>query len=253
MHSLHTCWIHAAHTLRCLDPQRLSAPSLTLSATPCTRAHLCTPAHPHTPVHLCRGDGAAGEAAASVVALRAQLAGQADQTVATLRESLAALGVSVDGIGGVGGDADGAEAAAALQAGLILTLALAMAQLHQRPHPDPYPHLTLHFTPPLTPHLIPHLELDPHPTLGRHSSRVVRRPRSWRSAPRWRSLSNLPYPPSPNSNPQLQPQPCCSCPSSNPSPGPSPAPIRTQAADIAPGALSAIGSGTGGLQQAADR
>ena len=64
----------------------------------------------------------------------------------------------------------------------------------------------------------------------------------------------------PNSNPQPQPptlllpqpQPY-SYPSSNPSPSPSPAPTRTQAADIAPGALSAIGSGTGGLQQAADR
>ena len=97
-------------------------------------------------MHLCRGDGAASEAAAAVVALRAQLAGQADQTVATLRESLAGLGVSVDGIGSIGSDADGAEAAAALQARLILILALAMAYLYQRPpsphaspHPSPHP------------------------------------------------------------------------------------------------------------------
>ena len=68
--------------------------------TLCTLAHLCTPAHPHTLVHLCRGDGAAGEAAAAVAALQTQLVGQAEQTVATLRESLAGLGVSVDGIGG---------------------------------------------------------------------------------------------------------------------------------------------------------
>ena len=136
--------------------------------TLCTRAHLCTPAHPHTPVHLCRGDGAAGEAAAAAVALQTQLAGQAEQSIATLRESLAGLGVSVDGIGSIGSDVDGAEAAAALQAGLILILALAMAQLYQRP-PHPYLHLTLQLAPHLTPHLTPHLELDPHPTLSRHS------------------------------------------------------------------------------------
>lgn len=50
-----------------------------------------------------------------MAALQTQLTGQAEQTLATLRESLAGLGLNVDGIGG---DADTAEAAAALQAQL---------------------------------------------------------------------------------------------------------------------------------------
>ena len=53
-----------------------------------------------------------------MAALQTQLTGQAEQTLATLRESLSGLGLNVDGIGGIGGDADTAEAAAALQAQL---------------------------------------------------------------------------------------------------------------------------------------
>ena len=156
-HTPHTRRTHAGPAASLRPLCTLSAPSLHVYMhTLCTRAHLCTPAHPHTPVHLCRGDGAAGEAAAAAVALQTQLAGQAEQSIATLRESLAGLGVSVDGIGSIGSDVDGAEAAAALQAGLILILALAMAQLYQRPpSPLPSPHPPTRPSPHPSPHPSP--------------------------------------------------------------------------------------------------